>query len=71
MFPATGENSMIQYCDKGGFGMGGGVMDGRFGLFIESDFWRGSSIRTECFENEILSGQETFNIIDMEVWGFE
>ena len=71
MYQATGENSMFQYCDKGGFGMGGGVMDGRFGLFIESDFWRGSSIRTECFENEILSGQETFNIIDMEVWGFE
>ena len=42
---------MYQYCDKGGFGMGGGIMDGRFGLFIESDFWRGSSIRTECFEN--------------------
>ena len=62
---------MYQYCDKGGFGLGGGVLEGRFSLFIQSDFWRGSSVKTECFENTQLGGKPEFNIIDMEIWGFE
>lgn len=62
---------MYQYCDKRGFGMGGGLLDGRFSLFLNDDFWRGSSVKTECFDNDNLASGVDFNLIDMEVWGFE
>ena len=45
--------------------------EGRFSLFLTDDFWRGSSVKTECFANKTLSSKENFNVIDMEVWGFE
>ena len=71
LWQSTGQNSMYQYCDKGGFGMGGGFLGGRFALYVGDDFWRGSSTKTECFDNECLSSSTDFNLIDMEVWGFE
>lgn len=71
MWHATGENSMFQFCDNSGFGLGGGLHGGRFAVFLGDDLWRGSSVKTECFYNECLSGTTDFECIDLEVWGFE
>jgi len=68
---ATGENSMFQFCDRTGFGLGGGIHGGRFSLYLGNDLWRGSSATTECFNNECLSSSTDFDCIDLEVWGFE
>ena len=51
--------------------MGGGVVGGRFAVYLGSDFLRGSSGKTECFDNEQLSKKPDFICVDMEVWGFE
>ena len=68
---ATGENFMFQYCDRQIFGLGGGVVGGRFACYLGHDFLRGSSAKTECFNNEQLSKKAEFMCVDMEVWGFE
>ena len=68
---ASGDNSFYQFCDRTGFGLGGGLHGGRFALYLGNDFYRGSSVKTECFGNEILSGSSDFECIDIEVWGFE
>jgi hypothetical protein len=52
LWDATGENSMFQFCDRSGFGLGGGIHGGRFSLYLGDDLWRGSSVNTECFNNE-------------------
>ena len=67
----SGENSLYQFCDRTGFGLGGGTSGGRFALYLGNDLLRGSSIKTECFNNDILSGSTDFECIDIEVWGFE
>lgn len=36
---ASGENSMYQFCDRTGFGMGGGLMDGRFALYLGENLY--------------------------------
>lgn len=62
---------MFQFCDEQGIGLGGGVHRGRFGMYIGDNLHRGSSERTECFNNECLASGPDFECIDMEVWGFE
>ena len=71
MWNATGENEMYQFCDRTGFGLGGGIHGGRFALYLGNDLWRGSSMTTECFNNECLSSGTDFECVDLEVWGFE
>ena len=71
MWYASGDNSMYQFCDRTGFGLGGGIHNGRFALYLGNDLWRGSSTKTECFENDILTPAEDFECVDLEVWGFE
>lgn len=68
---ASGENSMYQFCDRTGIGLGGGIHGGRFAIYLEGDLNHGSSMTTECFNNEILASATDFSIIDIEVWGFE
>jgi len=60
MWPASGDNFMYQYCDQSGFGMGGGMNEGRFAMFLGRDLLNGNSYKTECFENECLSSNERF-----------
>ena len=71
MWYASGDNSMYQFCDRSGFGLGGGIHGGRFAMYLGNDLWRGSSMRTECFNNELLSRETDFECVDLEVWGFE
>jgi len=66
----TGVNDYSQICDleKGSFGMGGG---GEFGWFVERDFTKGSTGRCFTFSNPPLTPcGSTFQILDLEVYGF-
>ena len=51
---------MYQYCDQSGFGMGGGLREGRFAIFLGRDLLNGNSYKTECFLNDVLSSEERF-----------
>lgn len=70
----TGANRLFQICDseKKMLAMGGGGIDGAFGLCVQDDFRRGSSGRCETYANEPLSDahEGSFDILDVEVWGF-
>jgi len=43
---------------------------GQYGIWCDNNFQRGSSYPTETFHNETLSGSETFNIVNVELWTF-
>lgn len=66
----TGNNSMYQYCDTTCVGVGGDKHEGRFALYLGDDFYRGSSTKTSCFENEVLSSKPEFLCVELEIWGF-
>lgn len=36
-------------------GIGGDKSEGRFAMFLGEDFLRGSSCKTRCYNNEVLS----------------
>lgn len=56
------------YSNENAIGVGGSVTKGRFALFLHSDFRRGSSVKTEMFENPTLSGSTDFFCNKLEVW---
>jgi hypothetical protein len=68
----TGANRYIQLCDghRKLVAMGGGGNKGTFGFCLEDDFAVGSSGPCETFGNEPLASEETFDVLDVEVWGF-
>ena len=71
VYLGTGNNSMYQFCDKKCIGVGGDKQGGRFALYIGDDFDKGSSNKTKCYNNEVLSSQPNFICTNLEVWGFE
>lgn len=57
--------------DKSCIGIGGDSQQGnRFALYLGDDFYRGSSTKTLCYDNEVLSHQTEFLCSEFEVWGF-
>jgi len=68
----TGKNECIQSCNlsKQQLSMGGGGLNADFGLSISENLTRGTSGRCETFDNEILSSEPTFDIVNMEVFAF-
>jgi len=70
VYYGTGNNSMYQYCDRTCVGVGGDKREGRFALYLGDDFYRGSSTKTSCFENQVLSSKPEFLCVEMEIWGF-
>lgn len=68
----TGKNRYIQLCDPDHrlIALGGGGKDCAFGLCVEDDFRVGSTGPCETFGNESLCGQEQFDILNVECWGF-
>ena len=70
VYAGTGNNTMYQYCDKTCFGVGGDIEKGRFALYIGDDFYRGSSNKTRCYDNEVLAHKSDFICAELEVWGF-
>ncbi len=71
-FRSTGNNFMYQYFDKRCIMIGGDNTEGgRAALYLGDDFYRGSSSKTQCFKNEVLSSESEFLCVEMEVWGIE
>jgi len=67
-FTWTRSNSYFMLASHGiGLAMGGG---GHFGLFVGPDLMRGSSDHCETFGSAALSGEKTFDVVNIEVWGF-
>jgi len=68
----TGKNRYIQVCDLQHkmIALGGGGKDSTFGLCVEDDFRVGSTGPCETFDNAPLCEQETFEIMNVECWGF-
>ena len=66
----SGLNRDFQYCDSSrtllAFGGGGA----RFGLSIERNFKMGTTGPCETFTNEKLGSEESFRVIDVEIWTF-
>ena len=51
--------------------VGGDTGNNRAALYVGEDFYRGSSAKSLCFNNEILSSQSEFLCAEMEVWGLD
>lgn len=71
-FHWTGTNRYIQLCDHARkmLAFGGGGQEGAFGLSVEQDFMLGSTGHCATFDNEPLCDQDTFEIVDLEIYGF-
>lgn len=66
VFPYTSLNDFIIYSNNDFISVGSG--DGKFGLWIDSNFEVGASDTVETFGNEPLSDQKKFHILGLEVW---
>lgn len=49
------KNDFYQFSDSSCIGMGSGSGESRFAIYLGSDLYRGSSSKTECFDNEQLT----------------
>ncbi|KAL7416448.1 TLD-domain-containing protein [Mrakia frigida] len=69
----TGKNDYFILCESSFLSVGGG--DGKFGLYLDSSLYAGSSARCPAFENDVLCavGEGTrkgrFECVGVEVWG--
>lgn len=64
----TGEGEHHQYANNKSIGLGGSIEKGRFALYMADDFYRGSSVKTESYDNEPLAAQTDFKALHFEVW---
>ncbi|CAB9521206.1 TLDc [Seminavis robusta] len=72
VYKYKGVNRYIQYCDANRkmLAFGGGGVEGSFGLCVQREFQLGSTGHCDTFDNEPLCEQESFKIVDVELWGF-
>jgi hypothetical protein len=71
VFKFTGDGDQHQYSDEKSIGLGGSLERGRFGLYLTSDFKKGSSLKSELYNNEVLSKNADFRICAVEVWAID
>jgi hypothetical protein len=57
------------YANNNSIGLGGSKQKGRFALYLADDLYRGSSVKTESYDNDILSKNQDFKVVHFEVWG--
>ena len=71
IYPWTGANRLVQHIDaaKGRIIMGAGDLGG-IGFCVDENFSRGSTARSETFENEPLCPDPLFEVEGFEVYGF-
>ncbi|KAG2213640.1 hypothetical protein INT46_000815, partial [Mucor plumbeus] len=67
VFPWTGENDYMMLADSEFIAIGGG--DGKFGLWLNSEFDKGYSNTCPTFANESLALEPEFQCMEMEIWG--
>ncbi|KAH8926239.1 TLD-domain-containing protein [Atractiella rhizophila] len=72
-FRWTGHNDYMILSDSTMLSIGGG--DGKFGLWVDSNFDKGFTATCPCFNNEVLCAvgseapsQSSFDILQMELW---
>ncbi|KAK9450009.1 TLD-domain-containing protein [Limtongia smithiae] len=66
-FPYTGINDYMILCEPFFLSVGGG--DGKFGLYLDDRFEKGTSNSCPAFGNEALSDEgPKFSIVGVEVW---
>ncbi|KAJ3412521.1 oxidation resistance protein 1 [Chytridiales sp. JEL 0842] len=68
-FHATGTNDYLILTEPHMFALGGG--EGHFGLWIDKELYNGHSGPCQTFGNEQLSATPEFQIVNLEIWGFE
>eukprot|EP00743_Colponemidia_sp_Colp-15_P003565 GILK01003846.1.p1 GENE.GILK01003846.1~~GILK01003846.1.p1 ORF type:complete len:607 (+),score=90.01 GILK01003846.1:153-1973(+) len=66
-FKWSEQNEFFIYSDEESITMGAG---GQFGLFVDSEFEKGTSGECETYNSESLSSTEDFIISKIEFWGF-
>eukprot|EP00347_Sterkiella_histriomuscorum_P021924 403332297 len=66
----SGQDDQLQWGSETFLGLGGGTL-GRFGIFLQDSFLKGSSSKTTTFDNEILSENYDFICTNLELWGLE
>ncbi|KAI9328690.1 TLD-domain-containing protein [Zopfochytrium polystomum] len=69
VFGATGANDYLILSQTNFIAMGGG--EGHFGLWIDGEFYNGHSGPCLTFNNEQLSCKPEFEVVVVEIWGFE
>ena len=51
--------------------MGGSKQRGMFALSVKDGFLKGNSVKTESYQNEILSKRQDFKCMAVEIWAIE
>ena len=69
IFPWSGEGEHHMYANNSSIALGGSKQKGRFALYLADDLYRGSSVKTESYDNDILSKNQDFKVVHFEVWG--
>ncbi|XP_046890278.1 nuclear receptor coactivator 7-like isoform X2 [Hypomesus transpacificus] len=62
----SGENCYFVRGHLDSLQIGGG--GGRFGLWLDSDLYQGSSFTCSTFQNQQLSSEQDFKVLALEVW---
>ncbi|EFA83014.1 hypothetical protein PPL_03796 [Heterostelium album PN500] len=65
----TRENRCFVLTEDNYISMGAGF-NGKYGLWLDSEFNEGTSSRSETFDNDPLANEEDFKCVGMEIWGF-
>ncbi|KAI8823102.1 TLD-domain-containing protein [Fimicolochytrium jonesii] len=68
-FHATGKNEYLILSEPHFIALGGG--EGHFGLWIDDQLYNGHSGPCQTFANERLSETSEFEVVGLEVWGFQ
>ncbi|KAI8084942.1 TLD-domain-containing protein [Halteromyces radiatus] len=69
VYPWTSANDYMIFSNHDFLAFGGG--DGHVGLFIHADLHNGHTQPCATFDNDTLTDQPYFEIIALEIWGFE
>jgi len=69
VYPWPNTNSFFVYTTEHFISMGGGE-SGKYGLYIDADFSKGTSAFCDTFHNNALASTEFFECSLMEIWGF-
>lgn len=68
IFKWSEKNYFCIYSNDDHISLGSG--DGHSGLYLDSDLCNGSSAPCDTYNNEVLSSEKEFKIIDVELWGY-
>ncbi|KAI8334678.1 TLD-domain-containing protein [Chlamydoabsidia padenii] len=68
VYPWTGANDYMVFSNQDFIAIGGG--NGQVGLFLHADLQTGHTQPCDTFDNETLTRNHYFDIIGLEIWGF-